>query len=154
MTSSSEALNNIKNSFSAYREAIDRCRSASDYKADDWKDAYARLYRIRERYKQEKPNLTAVARQELGKTLYRDRFITGLYEIRNVGEHVKRRQDFTFRMVGGGPITLSVDSSAKAMFSAESVLLTDTRGQSHRANHRQMLEEAEKRIAAAISRAV
>ena len=153
MTNSSEALQRIEGYFEAFRMAVDRCRATTGFVAADWQDAYGRLARMRERYMKEKPNLHESERQVLSKVFEKDTFTEGMMNIRHVAEHVKKRGPFTIQTTRNVPITLDVESSAAAMFAASSVLLTDTDGDTHRVDHLGMLEEMEKRIAAAMTKA-
>lgn len=153
MINSSEAFQRIESYFEAFRTAIEKCRTAGAFLAADWQDAYGRLARLRDRYMQEKPNLTQSERKALSKVFEHDTFTEGMMNIRQVGEHVRRRGDFMIRTTTNTPITLDVRSSAMAVFSACTVFLPDTDGNSHRVDHLEMLKEMKKRIAAAMTKA-
>ncbi len=153
MTNSSEAYQRIEVYFGDFRAAIEKCRMAGTFIAADWQDAYARLARLRERYKKEKTDLTRAERAALFKVFEDDTFTKGMMEIRQVGEHVKRPGNFGIRTTSNAPITLTAESSAMAFFSASAVFLNDADGKRYRVDHLEMLEEMQKRIAAAMTKA-
>lgn len=143
----------IEGYFEAFRTAIVKCRTAGIFVAADWQDAYGRLGRLRECYMKEKPNLHESERQALSKVLEKDTFTEGMMNIRHVGEHVKRRGEFTIQATNNAPITLDAESSAAALFSACTVFMKDSGGNTQRIDHLEMLQEMENRIAAAMRRA-
>ena len=153
MTQISEAFQRIESYFEDFRTAVEKCRTAGDFIAADWQDTYARFARLRNRYLKEKDNLKPSELQALSKVFEYDTFTEGMMEIRNVGEHVAKRVDFTIRTTSNAPITLSIESSARAFFTASTVFLDDTDGKKHRVDHLEMLSEMEKRIDSAITRA-
>ena len=115
---------------------------------------YARLSRLRDRFKAEKHNLDPSALAALSKVFENDTFIKGMMTIRQVGEHVKKRgNDLVIWTTANKPITLGTESSAMAMFSASHVTLTDIAGNPYHLDHLQMLGEAEERITNAMSKA-
>ncbi len=120
----------------------------------DLLDAYARLVRLRNRFKAEKHDLNPAALAALSKVFEHDTFIKGMINIRQIGEHVKKHGDeLVIWTTGTAPITLDAESSAMAFFSASTVFLNDTDGNPHRLDHLEMLKETEKRIAAAMTKA-
>ncbi len=126
---------------------------AGTFIAADWQEAYARFARLRERYKKEKTDLTRAEREALSKVFEHDTFAEGMMNIRHVGEHTKKRAEFVIRTPRNVPITLGAESSAMAVFSASSVFLNDTGGKTHRVDHLEMLEEMQKKIAVAMTKA-
>ena len=153
MTNSSEAFQRIEGYFGAFRTAIDSCRMTGTFLAADWQDAYARLARLRDRYMKEKPQLTRAELEALSKVFEQDTFTEGMMDIRQVGEHVRKRGDLVIRTTSNAPITLSAESSAMALFSASTVFLNGTDGNPQRVDHLEMLEEMKKRIAATMTKA-
>lgn len=112
-------------------------------------------FRLRERYVKEKPNLNKPECEALSKVFEHNTFTEGMMNIRHVAEHVKKRgSDFIVRTTTNAPITLNSESSAMAVFPASTVSLRDTDGNSHCLDHLKMFEEMEKRIAAAITKAI
>jgi hypothetical protein len=146
-------LERIEEYFQAFREAIGRCRSAAAFQAADWQDAYARLSRLRDRYLKEREALAPSERNALMKVFEQDTFIEGMMDMRQVGEHVIKRGGPVIRTTSNVPITLDVQTSAKAMYAAPQVNLVDVRGDPHRIDHLKLLQEAEKRIDAALRNA-
>jgi hypothetical protein len=153
----SDALDRILPYSLAFSKAIDRCRSAStsgsSFDAADWEDAYNRLSRLRDRYTHEASNFTSSERKALSKVFEEDTFIEGLLNIRQIGEHVQMREEPVIRLMTNAPITICVETSALGFFQAPIVRVPDTKGQVHSINHLQNLEEAEKRIHRAFTRA-
>lgn len=147
-----EALVRIVSYFEEFRESVKDCRVAESFRPADWKEAYAALGRLRERYKHEKAGLTADQQEALEKVFENDTFIEGLMEFRQVGEHVVRRGGPVIRTIGNAPIQLTVESSAMAVFAGPVVVLRDVASVPHRIDHLKMLEEAERRIGAALER--
>ncbi len=77
----------------------------------------------------------------------------GMMNIRQVAEHVRKRDDeLVIWTRANEPITLDSESSAMAMFSASRVTLTDITGSPYTLDHLQMLRESEKRITSAMSK--
>ena len=74
-------------------------------------------------------------------------------EFRQVGEHVVRRGGPVIRTTRNAPIQLNVESSAMAVFAAPIVRLFDIERVAHDIDHLAMLEEAERRITTALSKA-
>ena len=149
-----EALERIDEYFKEFRDAVNDCRLAGSFRAADWKEAYGALGRLRDRYLHEKENLTPEQQAPLQKVFEEDVFIRGMMEVRQVSEHVVRSEPGPLiRTTGNAPIQLTVESSAMAVFAAPVVVLCDILNMPHTVNHLQMLEEAERRIGAAVARA-
>ena len=109
---------------------------------------------MRDRFKAEKDTLNPSALAALSKVFEKDTFVKGTMNIRQVGEHVRKRgDDLVIWTTGNAPITLDAESSAMSMFSASCVTLTDILGKPHPLDHLQILQEAEKRITKAMSKA-
>lgn len=153
LTGTSETLRRIEMYFEDFRSAIEKCRSAKAFIAADWQDAYTRLARLRERFMIERTELDRLQYQALAKVFEDDSFTKGMLEIRQVGEHIKRRHQFTIRTVRNEPIALDPESSAMAVFSASIVTLSDIDGNPWHIDHIEMLQEMEKRVASALKRA-
>lgn len=147
-----EALARIEQDFEAFRDAVVRCRSAVVFRRADLQDAYGRLARVRDRYLKEKDALDPSERPALEKAMESDTFFRGMMDFRQVGEHVTKRRELTIRTVDNVPIHLDFDTSAMAAFAAPIVTLPDTQGVQHRIDHLKLLNEAEKRIGAALGR--
>lgn len=156
----SDALDRILSYAHDFFELVERsrCRNTiGTVTAADWEDTYNRLSRLRDRYIHEKPNLETSERRELSKVFEEDVFIEGLLQIRQIGEHVQKRGDepIVIRLLTNAPITICVETSALRFFQAAIVRVTDeTTGQLHFISHLQNLEEAEKRVRAALNRAM
>lgn len=146
-----EALERVVAYFEEFRGSVNDCRQAGSFRPSDWKEAYGALGRLRDRYKHEKGGLTADQRAALEKVFENDPFIEGMMEFRQVGEHVIRRGGPLIRTTGNAPIQLTVESSAMAVFSAPVVVLRDIASALHTIDHLKMLEEAERRIGAALA---
>jgi hypothetical protein len=153
MTESSGAFQRIEPYVDAFLDGIKRCRTSAVFDAADWQDAYGRFWRLRERYREEKCRLRESERQALSKVFDDDDFIKGVEQIRHVGEHITRTKTYTIYTPAGDPITLETGSSARDMFAANTVWLTDTKGEMHRVDHLEMLEALERRITNAIRKA-
>lgn len=149
----SESFARIENYFVAFSEGIERCRTATTFNAADWQDAYNRLNRLRDRYVNEKPNLTPSEKAALTKVFEQDTFIEGLLNIRLIGEHVQKRTPPVIPLHTNTPITMPVETSAGAIFDAPIVRLPDTKGQLYQTDHLRNLEEGESRISRALARA-
>jgi hypothetical protein len=148
-----EALQRIEAYLTEFEESVEACRSASS-KPVDWKAAYGALGRLRERYQHEAKNLTGEQRAALEKAFDDDPFIKGMMELRQVAEHVVRREPGPLiRTTQNAPVQLTVESSAMAVFAAPVVILRDTSNVAHTVDHLKMLEEARGRIRAALKRA-
>jgi hypothetical protein len=156
MNKSLESFQTLESYFEAFRSRLDECRAADaadTYVAADWQDNYARLARLRDRYREEKRHLNRAAQKALSKVFEEDTFIEGMMHIRAVLEHVTKRCDLAIRTTENASISLNPETSARAMFSATVVNLTDVNGRPFRLDHLEMLEEAERRIGAAMTRA-
>ena len=147
-----DALGRIAGYFEEFRQSIERCRSADAFKAVDWKDAHGALGRLRERYEHEKDDLTPEQQKALRKVFEDDVFIKGMMELRQVGEHVVRRGGPTIYTTGNAPVHLTVESSAMAVFAGPVVTLPDIDGKVHKLDHGERLEEALRRIGAALAK--
>lgn len=153
MTNNSEAFQRIETYFESFRTKIENCRKAPTFNAADWQDAYGRFARLRGRYMKEKPNLDKPERKALSKVFEEDTFTKGMMDIRQVSEHVTKRPPLMIRTKSNTPITLKAESSAMAIFSASAVFVNDTEENPYRLDHLQMLEELERRIATAMTKA-
>jgi hypothetical protein len=91
--------------------------------------------------------------KSLSKVFDNDIFTEGMMNIRHVGEHVTKRDDFIIATTRNEPITLPATISAMAMFANNTVILNDTAGKSHTIDHLKQLEAFQKRCAAAINKA-
>jgi hypothetical protein len=143
----------VRTYFGYFQECIDRCRKASDFHAPDWEDAYARLARLRERYRDEKGDLAPFERKALSKVFEEDPFTKGMMQIRQVAEHIEINESFTIRATDNAPLVFGTETTAQAMFSAAVPNLIDIHGEPQRIEHLKMLEEMERRIAKAIATA-
>jgi len=153
MTDTSEALKRIETYFDEFCRGVERCRRANSFDPADWKDAYGRLARLKDRYEFEKRNLSPPERRALSKVFDNDVFTVGMLNIRQAGEHVIKRGDFTIRTASNEPIILEVGSSALAVFSGPKVVLDVVDGATHSLDHLEMLDEQVKRIRAVIRKA-
>ena len=149
---SQKAIDRIIEAARAFSEGVASCHAAP-YNSADYQDAYNRLNRLRERYIKEKSSLDPSEQQALAKVFEDDRFIEGMLNIRQVGEHVKHRTGAVLRTTSNAPIILFAEVSAGSMFAGAVVQLRDTAGQLHVTNHLRNLEEAEKKVKRALSRA-
>jgi hypothetical protein len=113
-----EALERIAEYFAEFRQSVEACRGASSFRSVDWKAAYGALGRLRDRYIHEKSNLTPAEQAPLRKVFEDDVFIKGMMELRQVGEHVVRREGPMIYTTENAPVRLTVESSAKAVFAA------------------------------------
>jgi hypothetical protein len=147
------ALDRIATYYEEFRQSVERCCSAKTFMAGDWKGAYDALYRLKERYRHEKGNLTREQRAALYKAFEDDAFIGGMMELRQVGTHVARREGPTIYTTGNAPITLTAESSAMAVFGGPIVRLLDNAGKPHTLDHAQRLQAAERRIGDALVKA-
>jgi len=152
MTTKSPACWTIEIYFDEFCAAVERCREAGEFFPADWKDAYNRLSRLRDRYNREKPNLTNLERDALAKPFKRDAFIEGMLAIRQIGEHVEQHDTIQVSFPSNYRITLPTGVSAMSMFARRIVSLTDTDGRTYQWDHLTMFEEAERRIASAMER--
>ena len=154
----SDALERIEEYAQAFRDGVARC-AASEFNKFDVMDAYTRLTRLRDRYREEakKGRLTPSEHRALSKVFEHDSFIEGMANIRQIGEHViKRDADavVTIRTADNAPIRFdAVQSSAMAVFAGPLVRLPDEHERLHEIDHLAQLRHAEQRIAAAIQRA-
>jgi len=149
----SESFARIEKYFVDFSEGIERCRKATTFNAADWQDAYNRLNRLRDRYLNEKPNLTPSELTALAKVFEQDTFIEGLLNIRVIGEHVQKRTPPVIPLYTNTPIVLHAETSAGAVFNGPIVTLHDTKGQPHQPDHLCNLDEAETRIHRALAHA-
>lgn len=149
----SEALNRILPYALAFSEGVDRCRTATAFKAADWQDAYNRLSRMRDRYIHERSNLDPSELQALIKVFEEDTFIQGLLNIRQIGEHVQMRKEPVIRLMTNAPFPLVAETSAGSVFAGPVVTLQGPKGQVNPTDHLQNLTEAESRIQRAFTRA-
>jgi len=152
----SEALDRILGAARAFSDGISRCRSAT-FNPPDMQDAYNRLSRLRGRYLHEKQNgnLEAIEEQALRKVFEEDRFIEGMLDGRQIGEHVQKTSgdDPVILLTTSGPIPLCVETSAGSFFAGAIATVRDTQGMVYSVNHLAQLSEAEKRIQRALDRA-
>lgn len=150
----SQALDQIESYLNEFSEGIERCANASTFKRADWQDAYNRLSRLRDRYKKEKPNLTASEKKPLAKVFEDDKFIETLLDTRQIGEHVTKRTTPTVAIyTTGATVKIPYEVSALPMFAGPTVTIPDTDGRHHHIDHLQNLREAERRITTALARA-
>jgi hypothetical protein len=152
----SEALDRILVYVSAFSEGIARCRPAT-FNAADVQDAYNRLSRLRERYLHEKRNrnFDAIEEQALRKVFEEDRFIKGMLDGRQIGEHVQKTSGDhpVILLTKNSPITLCVETSAGSFFGGPIVTVRDTQEMVYSINHLEQLAEAENRIQRALEHA-
>lgn len=153
----SEALTRILNDARDFSDKIKECRSATSFIAADYRDAYGRLGRLRERYRKERDarTLDPVEAQALHRVFEDDVFIKGVLDGRQISEHIQKRS-------GGGPVVplmtnrsvpLSAETTVGSFFAAAVVLVPDPQGKIYYVNHLEQLEEAERRIQRALDRA-
>jgi hypothetical protein len=126
------------------------------YNAADCQDTYNRLSRLRDRYlhEVEEKSLTPVQHTALRKVFEEDGFIQGMLEMRQAGEHVKKRDGPVIRLRTGKPIPLSVETSALAFFGQSVFMFKEPDGKVHFHSHADELREAEHRVKAAMRRAL
>lgn len=152
-----DPLERIEAYFLEFGQAIVDCRSGTEFRAGDWKEAHAALGRLRDRYLHEKKDLTPEQRAALQKVFEDDVFIAGMMAVRQVGEHVKHVSQGAvgprITTLQNAPIQLTVSSSAMAMFAAPTVVLHDVNNVPHRIDHRERLKEAQRRIGLALAKA-
>ena len=149
----SESLQRIEDHFVAFREKVDECKRAKQFVMADWQDAYSRLYRLRERYIHERPNLTKEEQAALDKVFEHDSFTQGMMNARTVGDHVKDRGGPVLYTRGNAPVQLTAESSAMAIFSGVIAVVTDVDGNKYTKNHPQDLDEMVRRLEKAMQRA-
>ena len=147
------AIDRIAAYFEEFKQSVEDCRKSPTFRPGDLKQAYSSLGRLRDRYLWEKENLTTSEIAPLRKVFEEDVFIKGLMDIRQVGEHVVRRGGPLIRTTTNAPIQLNVESSAMAMFAAPIVSLLDVEKVAHDIDHLAWLEDALRRIAAALTKA-
>ncbi len=147
------AIDRIAAQFEEFKQSIEYCRKGSVFRSADRKEAYGALGRVRDRYKFEKEDLTTLERAPLRKVFEDDTFIKGMMDIRQIGEHVVCRGGPLIRTTRNAPIQLTEESSAMAVFAAPIVTLPDIALVPHRIDHLEMLEEAQRRIATALTKA-
>jgi len=155
MASNSEGLKIIKSYAESFHESVEKFTRAQVFNQADCEDAYARAARARERYLEEKRS-SALNNGELtplSRVFENDVFTEGMMNIRHVGEHVIRREEFIIRTPGGEPIKLSTATSAMAMFAGFTVTLNDTGGKPHQIDHRILLCTLDERYSKAIKNA-
>ena len=152
---SSEALQRIEKVFRDFRAAIERCRKSQPGEPADLQDAYSRLARLRERYEREKDhrNLNQTELEPLSNVFVHNKFIEGLMNIRNVGDHVEMHENFFVSTPDMQIWDFEVGSSAFAFFSGPAPNVVDIAGVSRRIDHVNWLGEAEKLIDRAIVKA-
>jgi hypothetical protein len=109
--------------------------------------------RLRDRYVAEGRNLTPSEHQALSKVFEKDAFIQGMIDARQIGEHVTNRGGAVIRTTSNVPIPLDFETSAMSYYAAPRVRVADVEGQPQDVNHLERLQEAQKRIDAAILRA-
>ena len=152
----SEALDKIIESMRAFSDGIARCRTTT-FAAADMQDAYNRLNRLRDRYLHEKRNRTldAIEEQALRKVFEEDRFIQGMLDGRQIGEHVQKSsgQHPVILLTKNSPIALCVETSAGSFFAGLITTARDTQGMVYSINHLEQLGEAENRIQRSLERA-
>jgi hypothetical protein len=155
MANNSEGLTRIKSYFEDFSNAIEHYKQSEQHDAANCQDAYERAARIRERFRDEATNSTLQPgeRMPLSKVCDNDPFIKGMMNFRHVGDHIKKKDDFIIRTRSNEPITLPAATSAMALFAYPIVTLNDIHGKPHRINHLEMLEEGQRRFAAAITKA-
>ena len=149
----SEALERIAKDFEDFCQSVEACRSAEAFRPVDWKSAYGALGRLRDRYSHEKDNLAAEELSALQKVFDNDTFMEGMMHFRQVSEHVIKRGGAQITTTKNVPIQLTVESSAMAVFAGPVVVLPDIKRERHTIDHLKMLEEAQRRISAALARA-
>jgi hypothetical protein len=150
-------LERIEAYFEEFGQAIVDCHSRIEFRAGDLKEAHAALGRLRDRYLHEKKDLTPKQQAALQKVFEDDVFIAGMMAIRQVGEHVthvsRGATGPRISTIQNAPIQLTVESSAMAVFAAPTVTLVDVHNVLHRIDHRERLEEAQRRIGSALAKA-
>src|SRR5690348_2262987 len=110
----SDALTKVIGASEEFFQGIERCRTASTFNAGDYKDAYNRLNRLRERFLHEKFSLNPSEREALEKVFEKDVFIEGLLKGRTIGEHIKISRPVM--MKGNQTIPLVAETSAGYYF--------------------------------------
>jgi hypothetical protein len=148
----SVALDRILDDKRAFSVGVARCRT-SPFNVADSEDAYNRLSRLRDRTREETPNLDPSEREALDKVFVHDLFIKGLLEFRQVGEHLRYRQGVVVRAPTNQPLSLDVKTSVRAAFTAPIVKLPFIPGNLQLIDHLVYLEIAEKRVQSALDRA-
>ena len=153
MSDNSEALQSIEVDFEGYRRQIEKCRAAPSFDPEDWKNAYSSLGRVRERYLEENPLLTDSEREALRNVFEEDKFTRGMMEIRQVAEHIQRKQSFIVWTPDRQPWTFEVESSARAFFASATPIVRDSAGILRHIEHLKWLEAWEGAVAKAIDKA-
>lgn len=149
----SEAFQRIEAYFEEFCRGLARCLGEEPFDRADLFDIYARLSRLRDRFTEEKErrNFHPAELAALSKVFEDDRFIEGMMNMRQVAEHVRKRgEKFDIWTKDNAPISLNPDSSAMESFSAYRVTLTTMTGNQFHLDHLKRLEEAKRRIAAAM----
>lgn len=155
MNKSSGAFQRIESDFKAFQKAIERCSKSSPFAPSDFKDAYAALSRLRDRFcvETKKHNLTEFEHKTLSKVFMTDNFIKGTMNLRLVAEHVKIDEDFIIWTPDNQPVSLDTGSSATVVFSAPVVNLPCNDGSDYLLDHLKHLRVAEERISRAMAKA-
>jgi hypothetical protein len=150
-----DGLKRIAAYYDEFCQSVEVCRAAAaaSYRSLDWKAAYSALGRMRDRYRHERGGLALGEQTALKKVFENDAFIEGLMDFRQVGEHVIRRGGPVIRTISNAPVRLTVESSAMAVFAGPVVVLPDITGAEHTIDHLKLLQEALRRIGAALERA-
>lgn len=155
MPQQSEGFRQIEAYYEAFCKGIERCRNATTFDPADLQDAYNRLNRLLGRYEQEKHYIAESQRNHLRKVFEDDAYIEGLGKIRTISEHVTRRSRDTLMIAATDRNLIEVDPevSAMAIFTGPVASVPDIHGTQWSLDHLSILEEAERRIGAAISKA-
>jgi hypothetical protein len=153
----SEALTRMLKDARAFSAKVEECRHAASFNADDYRDAYGRLGRLRERYVKERDDRTLdqLEEQALRKVFDEDVFMKGMLDGRHISEHVQKRSGSKpiIRSRDNSPIPLAAETSAGSFFAGAIVTVHGPQGVIHYVNHLEQLEEAEKRILSVLDRA-
>ncbi len=147
------AFARVEEYFVAFQEQLGTVKTHTPFSPSALMDTVNRLARLKDRYDAERPKLSPVELGALDKVFRSDPYIAGVLESRQIGEHVTKRGGATIRTTRNEPIELDCETSAMGFFAAREVRVVDVEGRAHNIDHVRQLEEAERRIAAALRRA-
>ena len=148
-SNNNDALKRINNDYQEFIRGVERCET-EEFDPANVKDAIMRFSRLRERYLSEKTNLNTAACKALSKVFEEDKFVAGMMDLRQVTEHVKKRDGVELVTEGNVPILLDADTSVGAVFYGPIVYLTRADGEQEKIDHLKRLLELKKRVSKAI----
>jgi hypothetical protein len=147
-----DGFKRIENDVQAFCEKVAQCGDKDNSNMQDFRDAFGRMGRTRDRFLYERETLEPSERAAFEKVFENDKFMEGMGEVRNISEHVEKG-DVTLSRLDNSTFTITAKSSAAAMFADRVVYLTDTDGFQQRWDHNEQLNEAARRINSALGKA-